>query len=87
MPRLMEGKVGIVTGAGSGIGRASAMLFANEGAKVVVSDILLESGEETVRLIKETGGQACFVQCDVSKEDSVKELVDQTIEKYGKIFE
>ncbi|MEH7246247.1 glucose 1-dehydrogenase [Neobacillus niacini] len=85
MPKLMEGKAGIVTGAGSGIGRASAMSFANEGAKVMVSDILLESGEETVRLIKETGGDACFIQCDVSNEDSVKELVDQTIEKYGKL--
>jgi len=81
----MEGKVGIVTGAGSGIGRASAIAFATEGAKVVVSDILLEAGEETVDLIKEIGGEACFIQCDVSNEGSVKELIDRTILWYGQL--
>ena len=85
MLRLMEGKVGIVTGAGSGIGRASAIAFACEGACVVAADFSPKAGTETVNLIKDTGGEAIFVQCDISNEESVRELVEQTVQKYGRL--
>lgn len=60
MGRLMEGKSGFVTGAGSGIGRGSALAFAKAGANVLVSDVNEERGKETVRIIKEAGGTAAF---------------------------
>lgn len=75
----------LITGAGSGIGRASAVLFAREGAKVVVIDVVQEAGEETVRLIKDSGGDAFFVKADVSKEADVKNMVKKAVEKYGRI--
>lgn len=84
MPDL-KGKVALVTGAGSGIGRQSALAFARAGAKVVVSDIVIEGGEETVRMIKDAGGEALFVKCDVSKVDDVKALIDRVIATYGKL--
>lgn len=68
----MEGKAGLVTGAGSGIGRAGAIAFANHGGKVVVSDYNEASGHGTVALIKEAGGRAEFLRCDVSDEEQVK---------------
>ena len=81
----MEGKVALVTGAGSGIGRESALAFAREGAKVVVADIVVEGGEETVRMIKGEGGEAIFVKCDVAQEADVKAMVAKTIETYGQL--
>lgn len=80
-----KNKVVIVTGSGSGIGRATAIAFAKEGAKVVVSDIHEQDGEETVNLIKASNGEAYFIKCDVSSEPEVKNLVDKTVEKYGKL--
>lgn len=85
MTKLMEKKVGIVTAGGLGIGRASALAFAYEGAIVVVSDISEEAGKETVRLIKEKGGESIFVKCNVANEDEVKALIDATVEKYGRL--
>lgn len=85
MGKLMQDKVGIITAAGLGIGRASALTFAAEGAKVVVSDFNDEAGEETVRLIKEAGGEAIFINCNVADEEQVKNLVDKTIEHYGRL--
>lgn len=67
MTRLMEGKVALITGGASGIGQATAYAFSRAGAKVVVADVNNSGGEDTVRHIKETGGEALFVQCDVSK--------------------
>ncbi len=81
----LAGKVAIITGAGAGIGRASALLFAKEGAEVVVADCDPEKGAKTVRLIKENGGVAIFVQVDVSKAADVKNMVKATVERYGKL--
>ncbi|WP_455835572.1 SDR family NAD(P)-dependent oxidoreductase [Pseudarthrobacter siccitolerans] len=81
--QLMEKKAGLVTGAGSGIGRAGAIAFANHGGKVIVSDYNEDSGKETVALIKEAGGQAEFFRCDVSEEEQVKALVDFAVGTYG----
>lgn len=79
----LEGKVALVTGAGSGLGRACANLFAREGARVVVADIRPEGGEETVRLIKAAGGEATFVAADVSKSDQVQAMVRAAVDTYG----
>ncbi len=82
---LLDGKTGIVTGSGQGIGRAIALSYAAEGARVVVSDINDEMGNETVRLITDAGGTAVFVHCDVSDEESVKALVDAALNHYGRL--
>ena len=78
-----SGKVALVTGGSSGMGRATAIAYAKEGIKVVVADRNVQGGEETVSLIKANGGEAIFIQCDVSKEDQVENLVKKTIEAYG----
>ena len=81
----LEGKVAIVTGAGSGIGRATAILFAREGTKVVVADVDEEGGRGTIRKIVNEGGDAIFVRTDVSQVDDVKKMIDNTISRYGRI--
>ena len=80
-----EGKTALVTGGGSGIGRAAALGFVRRGAEVVVADLDVKNGEETVRLISEAGGKAIFVKTDVSQEAEVKILVDRAVETYGKL--
>jgi NAD(P)-dependent dehydrogenase (short-subunit alcohol dehydrogenase family) len=80
-----SGKVALVTGGASGIGRASAQLFAKEGASVVVSDVALEGGQQTVRLIEEDGGEASFVEADVSKAAQVEALVRRPVEAHGRL--
>jgi NAD(P)-dependent dehydrogenase (short-subunit alcohol dehydrogenase family) len=82
---LLEGKVALVTGGGSGIGRATARAFAREGAKVVVTDVAVEGGQETVRSIEESQAEAIFIKADVSQTQEVKALIDQTLEAYGAI--
>jgi NAD(P)-dependent dehydrogenase (short-subunit alcohol dehydrogenase family) len=86
----LENKVALVVGAGSirpgmGNGKATAILFAREGARVVAADINLETAEETVTIIKGEGGEAIAVQADVTKEPDVKRLIETTISKYGKL--
>ncbi len=81
----LKEKVVIVTGGSQGIGRAAALAFAREGAKVVVADVLVEDGEEIAKMIGDAGGEAIFVKTDVSREDQVKAMVNRTIEVYGKL--
>ncbi|MCE8423564.1 MAG: 3-oxoacyl-ACP reductase FabG [Candidatus Methanoperedens sp.] len=80
----LENKVIIITGAGSGIGKETALLFAREGAKVVVADMNERAGEETVVEIKKNG-EGIFIKLDVSNREQAKEMVKITLEKYGKI--
>ena len=81
--KQLENKVAIVTGGSSGIGRAVALLYASEGAKVVISDISESGGKETVEMIKKNSGQAVFVKSDVSKPPDNEMLVRKAIESYG----
>jgi NAD(P)-dependent dehydrogenase (short-subunit alcohol dehydrogenase family) len=85
MAQLFDGKVVLVTGAGSGIGRASALAFAREGAKVVVAEYNPNSGEETATLIQRDKGEAVFICTNVSKEDEVKTLIEKTISAFGRL--
>jgi NAD(P)-dependent dehydrogenase (short-subunit alcohol dehydrogenase family) len=81
----LENKVALITGAGSGIGRATAELFAKEGAKVVVADYNAESGQLTVRSIEDKGGQAIFVEADVSKAADAERMVKAAINACGRL--
>lgn len=79
------GKVAVVTGAASGIGRASAQLYAREGAKVVVSDVDVEGSLETIKLINDAGGEAFFVRADVSNPAECEALIKTTVEQFGRL--
>lgn len=83
--KRLEDKVALITGGGSGIGRATAIAFAREGTRVVAADMSSEGGEETVRLIRESGGEAFFVKADITQETDVRELVDKAVETYGRL--
>src|SRR5215472_8179715 len=81
----LKNKVAIVTGGGSGIGRATSELFAAEGAKVVVADYKSHAGQDVVQAIKKTGGEGLFVEVDVSDPEGVQRLVDRAAQTYGGI--
>lgn len=85
MAGRLKGKVALVTGAASGIGRASALEFAREGAKVIVADVVVKDGRGTVELIRKEGGQSEFVKADVSKAAEVEAMVNKTVEIYGRL--
>ncbi|MDS1030519.1 glucose 1-dehydrogenase [Bacillota bacterium LX-D] len=81
----LQNKVAVITGAGTGIGSATAILFAKEGAKVVVSDYNVETGQQTLAQIKNNGGEAIFVKADVSKETEVQSLMEETFNHFGRL--
>ena len=81
----LKDKVAVVTGGSAGIGRAICELFSEEGARVVIADINVDGGHETARLISEAGGDAAFVETDVSDEDQVANLVEAAVDSYGGI--
>ncbi|MFC0214975.1 SDR family NAD(P)-dependent oxidoreductase [Paenibacillus chartarius] len=81
----LKDKVTLITGSGSGIGKSSALRFAREGAAVIVNDLDLAKGEETVQEIRSAGGEAVFLQADVTNPESVRSLVDGAIARYGRI--
>src|SRR5438876_6664204 len=85
MPGRLDGKVALVTGGASGIGRATALTFAREGAKLVVADMNEEGGQQTVHMITENGGEATFVRTDVSQAVEVQALIAQAVETYGRL--
>jgi NAD(P)-dependent dehydrogenase (short-subunit alcohol dehydrogenase family) len=85
MGGLVEGKVVLVTGAASGIGRASALVFAREGAKVVACDIDEKGGDETLGLVREAGGEGEFLRTDVAREEQVEALVAYAVERFGRL--
>lgn len=82
---ITAGKIALVTGAGAGIGRATALKFAEEGAKVVVSDIEVDGGAETTELIRKAGGEATFIKADVSKAADVDAMVAHAVATYGRL--
>lgn len=85
MSQLLSGQVALVTGAGNGIGRATAQAFAQQSVKVVVSDVDAKGGEATVELIRAAGGEATFIRCDVTRDAEVKALVEGTVAAYGRL--
>jgi len=82
---VLEGKVAIITGAGQGMGEVTARLFAKSGAKVVIADFNRETGQKVADEIIAAGGDATFLYVDISKSDDVKALVEQTVERYGRL--
>jgi NAD(P)-dependent dehydrogenase (short-subunit alcohol dehydrogenase family) len=85
MPGRLDSKVALVTGGASGIGRATALTFAREGAKLVIADMNEEGGQQTVHLITEKGGEAIFVKTDVSKAVEVQALISKAVETHGRL--
>ncbi|MBD2837398.1 SDR family oxidoreductase [Pseudomonas sp. JM0905a] len=85
MSMKFSGQVALVTGAANGIGRATALAFAAEGLKVVVSDVDVTGGEGTVELIRAAGGDAVFIRCDVTRDAEVKALMEGTLAAYGRL--
>jgi NAD(P)-dependent dehydrogenase (short-subunit alcohol dehydrogenase family) len=85
MEKIFENKVALVTGGSFGIGQAAAIAFAKRGAKVVIADSVEDKEQETLKKIKETGGEALFVKCDVSKPGEITAMIDKAFSAYGRM--
>jgi NAD(P)-dependent dehydrogenase (short-subunit alcohol dehydrogenase family) len=85
MAGRLAGKVALVTGSASGIGRTTALAFAREGAKLIVADVDVDGGQQTTHMIKEHGGEATFVQADVSQATAVEAMINKAVETYGRL--
>ena len=85
MPGRVEGKVALVTGGASGIGRATALAFAREGAKLIIADMQEDGGHQTVHMITENGGEAIFVKTDITQAVEVQALISTAVETYGRL--
>lgn len=85
MTGRFEGRVAFVTGATSGIGRATALAFAREGASVVVGDIAIEGNRETARVIEQAGGRSLAVTCDVTRGEDIKAALQSAVERFGRL--
>ena len=85
MAGQLAGKVALVTGGASGIGRATALTFAREGAKLIIADMNEDGGRQTVHMIQENGGEATFVQVDVSNATEVEAMISKAVETYGRL--
>jgi len=81
----LQGKVAFITGAGSGIARVATRLFTQEGAKVVIAELKPELGQASEKEVRSAGGEATFIETDVTKEESVKNALQKTVERYGKL--
>jgi NAD(P)-dependent dehydrogenase (short-subunit alcohol dehydrogenase family) len=85
MAGILDGKVALITGAGSGIGQATSRIFAREGAKLVLADVVEEGGNQTLKMVQDLGANAIFVKCDVSKSNDVDAAVARAVATYGRL--
>src|SRR5262245_34330841 len=85
MPGTLDGKVALVTGGASGIGRATALTFAREGARLLIACMNEDGGQHTVHMITENGGEATVVRVDVSNATQVEAMISKTVETYGRL--